>query len=145
MKKLFLFAAVISLTACGPMLSVLGGIPSAPVVVAEKTTLDETAGLAVETMYTATARAGALAFRTGIITPSSDPAVQRDDFCPKVIANIYEPTDRGSSVMALECKLRKARDTVRSAYTAGNAASYDSARKEAIATAREIIALIREN
>lgn len=148
MKKLLSLFAILSLTGCGPMLSVLGGmasVPTSPSAVAETTVLDEKAGLAVETMYAATARAGALAFRTGIVTPSNDPAVQRDDFCPKVLAKIYEPTDRGSAVMAIECKLRFARDKTRQAYDAGNAQSYEQAGREAVSLSRELLALIREN
>lgn len=146
--SLLLFAAAISLSACGPMLSAIGGlasVPESPSAIAENTVLDEKFAIAVESMYTATARAGALAFRTGIVTPSSDPAVQGDDFCPKVLARIYEPTDRGSSVMAAECKLRKARDTTRAAYAAGNAATYNEAGREAVSLSRELIALIRDN
>lgn len=138
--------ACIALTACAPLLSGLAsmaGAPAAPVAVADKTVLDEKAGIAVETMYAAVARAGALAFRTGIVKPSSDPAVQRDDFCARVLAKTYEPTDRGSMVMALECRLRQARDMTRRAYDAGNATSYDSAAREAITLGRELLALIR--
>lgn len=145
--RTLLVAAALTLTACGPMLSMLttAGIPTTPAAVADKTVLDEKVGIAVETMYAATARAGALAFRSGLIDPSIDPAVQRDDFCPKVLAGLYEPTDRGSSVMSAECKMRAARDATRRAYDAGNAQSYDVAGREAVALSREILALIRGN
>lgn len=145
MKKLLLIPLVMLLNACALLPALMGGVPAAPKVIAEQTVLDEKFGIAVETMYTATARAGALAFRAGIVEPSSDPAVQRDDFCPKVLAKLYEPTDRGSSVMAVECKFRAARDATRRAYDAGNASSYDTAGREAVALSREFLALIRGN
>lgn len=146
MKRLMLIFAALSLSACAPLLSGLlsmGGVPASPAAVADKTVLDEKAGIAVETMYAATARAGALAFRTGVVTPSTNPAVQLDSFCPLVLANAFEPTDQGSAVMALECKLRSARDRTRDAYKALNATSYDQAAREAISIARELLALIR--
>lgn len=147
MKKTILAVlACFALTACAPLLTglaTMAGAPAAPVVVADKTVLDEKAGIAVETMYASLARAGALAFRTGLVKPSSDPAVQRDDFCARVLAKTYEPTDRGSTVMAVECRLRQARDMTRRAYDAGNATAYDTAAREAIALGREFLALTR--
>lgn len=138
-----LAAVSLALAGCTSLLgAALSGLP-APSQAANATTLDERAGLAVETMYAATARAGALAFRTGIVQPSRDAAVQRDDFCRQVAAGSYEATDRGGEVMALECKLRAARDATRRAYDAGNSRSYAEASTEAVAVARELLALIR--
>lgn len=139
----FILAAALALAGCTPMLAAGGLLSGSPAAVADRTTLDERTGLAVETMYTATARAGALAFRTGVVQPSRDAAVQRDDFCDLVAAREYEPSDRGGAVMAAECKLRAARDAVRRAYDAGNASSYAAAATEAVAIAREMLALIR--
>jgi hypothetical protein len=138
MKRLIL-AAALCLPGCAGLLPALMGSPAA---VADKTTLDEKAGVAVETLYAAAARAGALAFRAHVIEPSKNPAVQLDSFCALVKAKAFEPTDRGSSVMAIECKLRAARDAARAAYDAGNSATYDQATREAIALGRELLALI---
>lgn len=125
----------------------LGGcvtaIPANPAAVSDRVVLDEKAGLAVETMYTALARAGALAFRTGLVTPSSNPAVQRDDFCTVVTGGGFVVTDRGSQVMALECRVRWARDKTRQAYKVANATAYDSAAREAIGLGKELLALIK--
>lgn len=140
MRRL-IFAALAPFALCG--CAALGGLPASPGTVADGTTLDERAGLAVETMYAATARAGALAFRTGIVTPSRDAAVQRDDFCELVAAGAYEASDRGGEIMAVECRLRAARDATRDAYDAGNATSYAAAATRAVGLAREILALIR--
>lgn len=145
MKRLIALFAALSLAACSPILTGLATMAGAPSAVADKTVLDEKAGLAVETMYAAVARAGALAFRTGLVKPSDNPAVQSDGFCALVRARAFEPTDRGSEVMALECKLRAARDLTRQAYDAGNATSYDQAAREAVALGRELLALIKGN
>lgn len=150
MKKLFLAPLLaLSLGGCMDMLGAAagalmsGGSAPTPQAVADRTVLDEKAGIAVETLYSALARAGALAFRTGVIEPSANPAVQSDGFCALVRAGEFEPTDRGSHLMALECRLRRARDLTRQAYDAGNAASYDQAAREAVALGREMLALIR--
>ena len=147
-KTIFAALASLSLTACAPMLTglaPLAGAPSSPAAVADKTVLDEKAGIAVETMYAAVVTAGALAYRTGAVKPSVDAAVQRDDFCKLVYAKVYEPTDRGGSLAALECQLRRARDMTRDAYDAGNATSYDRAAREAVALGREMLALVKGN
>lgn len=146
-----LLAAVLaaSLSACAaiPALlgSAVGSIAPAPVTVANQTTLDEKGAIALETLYTTFARTGALAFRTGIVTPSPNPAVQRDDFCPRVLRHEIEPTDRGMEVMALECRLRAARDAGRAAYDAGNAASYQQAFSLGLAAFNEGMALTRRD
>jgi hypothetical protein len=119
------------------------GTYSSPGQVANQTQLDEKAGIAVETMYTALTRAGALAFRTGLVTPSTNPAVQQNNFCDLVYAGTFQPTDRGSQVSALECKLRKARDATRAAYNAANATSYDTAAREAISLGNQLLALLK--
>jgi hypothetical protein len=142
MKRLILIAAfALALPGCAMLPALMGG----PATVANKTTLDEKGGLAVETLYAAAARAGALAFRAHVIEPSTNPAVQSDGFCALVRAHAFEPTDRGSSVMAIECKLRAARDAARTAYDATNAATYDEATREAVALGRELLALIGSN
>lgn len=137
-------AVMTPLAGCGAI-GALTGLPTAPVQVANNTVMDEQVGIAVETLYAAVARAGALAFRTGIVAPSTNPAVQQDTFCALVRGGEFEPTDRGSQVAALECRLRAARDLTRSAYRAGNASTYRSAAAEAIAIGRELLALIRGN
>lgn len=144
MRKLFfaLFAPLV-LASCAPMLAALGGVAASPAAVADKTTVDERGGLAVETLYAAAAQAGALAFRAGVVQPSADAAVQRDEFCQLVAARLYDPTDRGGQLMAVECKLRAARDAARRAYDAGNSSGYALALTEASGYARELLALIR--
>lgn len=129
--------------ACSPLNTAahLGGLPP-PVEVANKTPLDEKAGIAVETLYTAVVKAGALAFRTGLVPVSTNPAVQRNDFCVLVVAGSFTPTDLGSKITALECRLRQARDLTRAAYDASNSDSYDTAARAAIRIGKEILALL---
>lgn len=144
MKRLFLplLAACTLLSGCGGLGALVAGLPASPAAVSNTTTLDEKGALAVETLYTAATRAGALAFRTGLVKPSTNPAVQSDGFCPLVLAGSFTSTDRGSAVAALECKLRSARDKARQAYDAANATTYDQATRAAIALANELLALI---
>ena len=146
MKRLLVIPLLAFAVACGPLDAAagIGGIP-APVAGANQTKLDEKAGIAVETMYTATVKAGALAFRSGLIQPSTNPTVRRDDFCALVVSKQFAPTDTGSRINALECQLRAARDLTRSAYDAGNGDSYDTAAREAIRIARELLALFGSN
>lgn len=145
MKKLLLIP-LLALAACGPLDTVasVSGTPP-PSALADKTKLDEKAGLAVESLYQAVVRAGALAFRSGLVPVSTNPAVRRDDFCVLVQTDQFLPTDRGSQLTALECKLRAARDLTRSSYDALNGDSYDTAAREAIRIGREILALIGSN
>ena len=141
MKKIFLTCFVgLGLVACNPS----GTLPP-PGEVANQTVLDEKAGIAVETMYTAVARAGALAFRAGLIQPSTNPAVQAEGFCTTVLSGEFRFTDRGSQVAALECELRHARDLTRAAYDAGNSDSYDTAAREAVRIGRQLLTLIGGN
>ena len=142
MRKLLLAAsAAIALSGC----SLLGNLAAGPRPIAQATSADEALALSVETIYTAAARLGAAAFRSGLITPSTNPAVQLDSFCGIVIAGAFTPTDRGSEVAALECKLRSFRDATRAAYRAGNSTDYLTAGRNAIAAARELMALLSPN
>lgn len=143
MKRLFVIPLLAFAVACGPLDAAagVGGIP-APGTLANKTTLDEKAGIAVETMYTATVKAGALAFRSGLVQPSANPTVRREDFCSLVAKGEFMPTDTGSRLNSLECQLRAARDLTRSAYDAGNGESYDAAAREAIRIAKEFLKLV---
>jgi hypothetical protein len=147
MFRLLLIPLLALAAACQPLTTAahLGGLPPSPHSVANQTPLDEKAGIAVETLYTAVVKAGTLAFRTGFIQVSTNPAVKRSDFCVVVLAGHFTPTDTGSKVTALECRLRQARDLTRSAYDAGNSDSYDTAAREAIRIGKEILALLRSN
>lgn len=146
MKKLFLIPLLALAAACSPLdtAATVGGLPP-PGEVSNQTVLDEKAGIAVETMYTAVVKAGALAFRSGLVPVSTNPAIQRDDFCVVVVAGSFVPTDLGSKITALECRLRQARDLTRSAYDAGNGDSYDTAAREAVRIGKEILALLGSN
>lgn len=146
-KHWLLIPLLAVLAACGGPLSTaahVAGVPP-PVELSNKTKLDEKAGIAVETMYTAIVKAGALAFRTGLVPVSTNPVVRHPDFCPRVLTRTFMPTDRGSELAALECKLRKARDLTRDAYDASNGDSYDTAAREAVRLGKEILALIGSN
>ncbi len=147
MKRLLIAIAALSLAGCAPLLSGLlsaganASLPP-PQQVANQTTLDEKGAIAIEALYTGFARAGALAFRTGAVTPSTNPAVQRDDFCPRILRREIEASDTGMSLMAVECRLRAARDAARAAYDAGNSANYNAAFSSAMLAYTEGMALI---
>lgn len=80
------------------------GVP-APVVQADKTTLDEKGAIAAETAFTVAAKGATLAIKTGLVT---DPAT---------IVKIGD----------LRAKAYAALGDVRKAYLAGNATSYSAA------------------
>jgi hypothetical protein len=146
MKKIGLILCALSLSACGAgTLDTVASIPTAPVEVADKTQLDETAGVLAETLYTAAVKLGTLAFRTGLVKPSTNPAVQQDNFCQLVAAGQFTPTVHGSRLSAVECKLRAARDKTRAAYKGLNAASYKQASDEVAALGKELLAIIGGN
>lgn len=143
MKKLFIGLITIALCACSPINTAahLAGL-STPTAVADKVVLDEKAGIAVESMYVAIVKAGALAFRAGFIAPSTNPIVRQSDFCSLVLAGSFTVTDLGSRVNTLECQLRAARDLTRLAYDAGNAATYDKAARDAVSIGKTLLALL---
>lgn len=143
MRKLLLVIPLLLLAACAGSTGI-GGIPTAPVDIADATTLDEKTAIAVETLYTAAAEAGTLAFRAGIVPVTTDPTALRDDFCSVVKAGYVAP-DRGAGLRKLECQLRDARDKTRAAYEAGNGASYRAAADLAIRLAGQLLATIKGN
>lgn len=96
-----------------PALTACPGPLPAPNSIANRTVLDEKVGLAVETAYTGAARALALAIRAGQI---------RD------VAAVEE----------IRAKARAAVLATRAAYDAGNASSYDSAARQALALIGQI-------
>lgn len=142
MKKFLIGFAALSLVACNT--APPSSIPT-PGQIADRVKLDEKAGIAVETMYTALVTAGALAFRSGVVKPSTNPSVQTPGFCGLVLAGQFTPTDRGSQVSAIECRLRDARDKTRTAYDAANADGYDTAARLATTLGKELLALLRSN
>lgn len=146
MKKLFMIPLLALAVACSPLNTAagIGGLPP-PGEVANKTVLDEKAGLAVEALYTAVAKAGTLAYQSKLIAVSTNPQVHTAGFCTLVIQGSFVPTDVGSRVNALECKLRRARDLTRLAYDAGNGDSYDKAARDAIRIGRELLTLLGSN
>lgn len=139
MKRLLIVCAAFGLVACHT------SPPTSPSDIANTVKLDEKAGIAVETMYTAVVKAGTLAFRAGVVKPSTNPLVKSAGFCGLVLANQFTVTDTGSRLSSLECKLRAARDKTRKAYDTVNALSYDTAAREAVALGNEIISLIQGN
>lgn len=141
MRKFLLAIPLLLLAACAGSTG-LTGIPTAPVEIADATTLDEKTAIAVETLYTAAAEAGTLAFRLGVAKVTTDPTALRDDFCA-VVKTGYTAPDQGAAVRKLECQLRAARDATRSAYDAGNAASYAQASTLAIDLAGKLLAAIK--
>ncbi len=149
MKKTILLASLValSLSGCAPLLSGLlsaGGAP-APRQAAERTTLDERFALGAETLYATAAEAGRLAFRLRVIQPTQSPAALEPQFCQNVVANRIDTgtLDTGGKVMALDCRAYAAVLTIRAAYEAGNATSYQQAYDRGMVVFNDMLRLIQ--
>lgn len=109
------------LAGCGPMLSAIGLVPPAPVAVAQTTKLDEQVALSVELAYKGARLAVSTGIKAGLIKgPLAGRIAAADDAAYKAVL------------------------TVRAAYDAGNAASYDIAAERARAAIAEVISLTLE-
>ena len=118
MKRLLIASLALALSACA-LNTGLSQIP-APATVANKTTLDEKAGLAITVAYNAANRLGLLAIRTGIAKGAT-----------------------GEKIKALDAAAFGWVQIARTAYLAGNAASFTAAEREAKALIAEITALTK--
>lgn len=114
-----LAALSLGLTGCATM---PGGLPS-PASVADRTTIDEQAGITVTLAYTAAARAATLAIQTGLV---------RD---PATIAQIK----------ALDTRAYNAVLAMRAAYTAANSSGYASALVQANGAIGDFLAAVKGN
>lgn len=112
MKIMLIMAAALSLSACGVATDAVNTIPAAPVDVANKTKLDETAGRLVTVAYSAASKAAQLAIKVGAPSGMMSPAT---------VTRINELDKRAFDLV----------EAVRSAYLAGNSASYVAALEEA--------------
>lgn len=117
-KTIFALCTALALSACG-VASMLTGIPTSPSAVADRTKVDEQAGITVTLAYTAASKAAALAIRTGLVTSAA------------TIKRIGE----------LDTKAYAAVVAVHDAYKAANAASYGAAIAKANAVIGELVAL----
>ena len=116
MKRLILAAcAALALTGC----TTLTSAPTSPADVAETTVLDERAATAAELAYKAARLAGEMAVDAGLIEG-----------------------ERATQVAALDNKAFAALGRVRTAYRAGNAASYTAALEEFNLTIADLVALV---
>jgi hypothetical protein len=119
MRKLILAVVALfalPLAACDTLLSTaapVAGVPSSPVVVADKTVLDEKVGIAVETAY----KAWRVAVELGI-----DAGFVKGAFATKLAA--------------IDNRAYTATLAVQAAYKAGNSAGYIAAAREANAAIR---------
>ena len=120
MKYFLVLPAVLALAACNP--GVLGPILS-PSAIADRTKIDEQAGITVTLAYTAAARAATLAIRTGMVKDRA------------TIARIGE----------LDTRAFRAVDAVRAAYNAGNSSAYVDALTQANAAIGELLASFKGN
>lgn len=114
MKRL-LIAACLALAGCATT-----AVPVGPAPIANQTVLDEKVAISAELAYTAAVRAAALAIRTGVV---SDAATIRQ-------------------IGELDRKAKAAVGAVRSAYDAGNAASFTAAFAGAQSAITAILALV---
>lgn len=99
MKRMILASLALTLSAC-----VTPTLPASPAVVADRTVLDEQAGLAIELAYEAAGTAVLTANRAGLIPATLKPRIA-----------------------AADRKAFAAVQAVRAAYDAGNATSYATA------------------
>lgn len=111
----FFIAATLSLCACAPAQSAIGGLPTAPVELADRTTLDEQTALGIERAYQAAAFAVLTATDAGLIRGAL-----------------------AEQVAACDRVAHRAVVALRGAYDAGNARSYT----EAAAIARKAVAAL---
>lgn len=112
------------LTACGPMLGALASASDPPASVqpgtyADKTTLDEKAGIAVEVAYQAAALAATGLAREGLVSG-----------------------DAAARLKSADAKAYAATQKARAAYDAGNARSYRDLEKAATGIIAEFLGLI---
>lgn len=108
MRRLLIAAtlALAPLTACTTIPDVTSiGIPSAPVTVADRTTIDEQTVLSFTRTYTAVSKGAALAIRLGVASGQMTPATVR-------------------RIGELDQRFYAAAVAVERAYRAGNAANY---------------------
>lgn len=143
MKRLLIIAAALCLPSCAALGPLAGMMMGSPAQVANTTTLDEKAAIAIESAYTAAATAGKVAFKAGLIAPSTDADVQRPAFCKLVLAELATVTDTGGRIAALDCRAYEAVQKTRRAYDAGNSSSYSAAGSEAVTLLRELVNLIK--
>lgn len=111
MKRILALALVASLSACALT------PPPAPVDVADKTALDEQAGITATVAYTAASRLGLALARAGIIDKAKFKALDARGY---------------AAVLA-----------IKAAYDAGNSASYFAAIEQAKAATAQISALVK--
>lgn len=117
-RMIFAACAALALGGCGALQG-LGGIPSAPVAVADQTVLDEQGALAVELAYKAARLAVETAVDAGLIKG-----------------------ERATKLAELDNKAYAAVLTARRAYRAGNATSYGAALAEARIAVSDLIELV---
>ena len=115
--KGFYILAALSLCACAPVQSAIGGMPAAPVELADKTTLDEQTALGLELAYQAAAFAILTATDAGLIRGAA-----------------------AEAVAACDRAAHRAVVALRSAYDAGNARSYTDAAKIARKAVADLLA-----
>lgn len=119
MKQIILASlAALALSACST--TTMPGVPTSPAVLADKTVLDEKAGIAADTAYYAANRFAALAIRTGVV--KSPATIKR--------------------IGALDLEAKAAVQKVRDAYDAGNSTSYGAALDQADKLTKDLLALI---
>lgn len=121
-KLILAAAAVLALSGCGLAKPALSGLPPAPVAVADATTLDEQAALAVELAYQAARTAAEVAVDAGVLKGAT--------------AARFADLDRQAFLAVA---------VVRQAYRTGNATSYASALGDARRTITALLTLTKGN
>lgn len=121
MKRLIMLAALtaLSVAACAPLATTVP-VPSAPVELADKTTLDEQAALSVEVAYRAAVLAAEVAVDSGLLKGEA-----------------------AARVAVIDQKAYRAVQAVRAARAAGNATNYAAAVVNARTAVDDIVSLIK--
>jgi hypothetical protein len=122
-RNMFAVLALVALTACGPLAAIGQIATNTPSSLADRTVIDEQAGITITLAYTAASKAAALAIPIAVATGAMSPATVR---------RIGELDNAAfAAVMA-----------VRQAYLAANAASYGAALKQANAAITALLSAI---
>lgn len=112
MKRYLILCAALSLTACAPMADIVGNNGTAISNAADKTTLDEQAGIDATAAYVATSKLGYVLAKNGLIDKAAFKAADNKGYAAvQVIHDAYE-TGNAANYMTAIAKAKKARDDI---------------------------------
>lgn len=112
MKMIIMGLAALSLTACAPMADIVGNNGTAISNAADKTTLDEQAGIDATAGYTAASKLGYVLAKNGLIDKVMFKDYDNKGYAAvQVIHDAYEAGNAANYITAI-AKAKKARDDI---------------------------------